>query len=96
MDVYFHTIFHFSVVDKAFVAPVNLYLVIGFNDLKRGSVTLPCCKASSKAPNKALVAGGYFNARRTKVLISLSVKFLIMAKNRLQDAFILASGIFLI
>ena len=67
-----HTIFQFSAVDKDFEAPVSLYFVIGFNDLKSISVALPFCNFSSKAPNKALVAGGYFKANRTRVLISLS------------------------
>lgn len=53
------------------------------------------CNCSSKAPYKALEAGEYFNAKRTNVLISLSEIFLMMAKIRLQDASIPASGIFL-
>jgi len=60
-----HTMFHFTLVDKALAAPDSLYLVIGFNDLKSGSVAFPCCNCSNKAPNKALVAGGYFRAKRT-------------------------------
>ena len=87
--------FHFSVFDIAFDAPVSLYLVIGLSDTKSDSVALPCCKVSKKAPNKDLVDGGYFNAKRTNVFISISVKFLIMAKNRLQDDSMFASGIFL-
>ncbi|MCY1563020.1 hypothetical protein D9M68_1004970 [compost metagenome] len=68
---------------------------MGFNDLKSDSVVLPCCNCSSKAPDKALVAGGYFKAKRTRVLISFSSSVFIIAKNRLQEDSILASGIFL-
>jgi len=82
-------------VDKTFTAPVNSYLVIGFNDLKRASVLMSGCNCSSGAPNKARVAGEYFNAKRTNVLTSVSDRFLMIAKNRLQEVSILASGIFL-
>ncbi|MCF8426942.1 MAG: hypothetical protein K9I36_09435 [Bacteroidia bacterium] len=90
-----HLIFRFTVVDRSFAALVSLYLAIEFNDVKSGSAVFPCCNCSNNAPNNALVAGGYFKAKRNCAMISLPIKFLMIAKKHLQDTFTLASGIFL-
>ena len=52
--------------------------------------------ASNKAPNNALVAGGYFNASLTSVLLSFSVTSFKIASNRVQADEGLLSGIFFI
>ena len=91
-----HTIFHFSVVDNALFAPDSLYLVIGFNDFCNKSENELSPISSKIAPNKALVAGGYFCDKRTKVLLSFFVNSFKMALNRIQADEIPVSGIFLI
>ena len=47
-------------------------------------------------PSNAFVAGGYFNASLTKVLFSVSVKFVRGAINLLYEDAIVASSIFLL
>lgn len=68
---------------------------MGFNDSYNVSEIEFSFIVSNNAPNKALVAGGYFIAKRTKVFLSLSDNVLRMANIRLQEVSILLSGIFL-
>ena len=49
---------------------------MGFNDFLAEPVNLPFPVSSNSAPNNALVAGGYFNAKRIKAVLSFSCKCL--------------------
>lgn len=87
--------FHFLAVGRAMPGLASLYFVIGLRDRSSRSVNSVFRIWSRRAPNKARVAGGYFNASRTNDTCSLSSSRLRMASNRLQLASIVVSGIFL-
>src|ERR1035437_6727114 len=72
------------------------YFVMGFSDERRTNVFLVPRLFSTKAPNKALVAGGYINADFINKSCSLPVRFLMIAINLLQELSIVVSGIIFI
>ena len=88
-----HMKFHFSVLDNTDETPVNLYFVKGFNELYSVSVDVVLF-SSNMAPSKALVAGGYFMAKRMSNEISFSLSSFIICKKRKHELRVLESGIF--